>query len=108
MASYTRHMREEITYWPPAGNDGFGGRLYGPPESRKCRWQDDAVLFRDSQGREVVSQAVVYVNSPVVNEGMLYRGVTAAPAPLIGSLEIRQVSNSPSLQQTLSLNKVYL
>lgn len=108
MPSYTKHMRENITYWPPAGNDGFGGTSYGPPEPRKCRWQDDAVLFRDAQGREAVSQSVVYVNAPVVNGGKLLRAVSVAAVPPATAFEIRQVSNSPSLQQTLSLNKAYL
>lgn len=108
MPSYTRHMKEQITYWPPAGNDGFGGTGYGPPEVRLCRWQDDAVLFRDAQGREVTSQSVVYVNAPVVNGGKLFRGVSVAGAPIAGSLEIRQVGDSPNLAQSLSLTKVYL
>jgi hypothetical protein len=108
MASYTRHMREDITYWPPAANDGFGGTAYGPPQPRKCRWQDDAVLFRDAQGREAVSQSVIYINAPVVNGGKLLRGVSVAAVPPAEAREIRQVSDSPSLQQTLSLTKVYL
>jgi len=108
MASYKRHMREQITYWPPAGNDGFGGTGYGAPQSRLCRWQDDATLFRDAQGREVTSQSVVYVDSPVVNGGKLFRGISVAGTPPAGSLEIRQVGDSPNLVQSLSLTKVYL
>ena len=108
MASYQRHMREQITYWPPAANDGFGGRAYGPPEVRMCRWQDDAVLFRDAVGREVTSSSVVYVSAPVVNGGKLYRGISVAGTPPAGSLEIRQVGDSPNLTQSQSLTKVYL
>lgn len=108
MPAYTRHMKEQITYWPPAGNDGFGGTGYGPPEVRRCRWQDDAVLFRDASGREVVSQSVVYVNAPVVNKGKLYRGVSVSVLPEATALEIRQVGDSPNLTQTLSLTKAYL
>jgi hypothetical protein len=108
MPSYTRHMREQITYWPPAGNDGFGGRVYGAPESRLCRWQDDAVLFRDAQGREVVSESIVYVNSPVVEMGKLYRGISVSGVPEATAKEIRQVGDSPNLTQSLSLTKVYL
>lgn len=108
MPSYKRHMRETVTYWPPAGNDGFGGVAYGPPEARVCRWQDVAVLFRDSQGREVMSESVVYVTSPVVNRGKLLRAVSVELAPPEAAVEIRQVDDSPNLKQTLSLTKAYI
>lgn len=108
MPSYQRHMREQITYWPPAANDGFGGTGYGAAESRMCRWQDDAELFRDAQGREVTSQSIVYVSAPVIVGGKLFRGVSVAAVPPAGSLEVRQVGDSPDLKQTLSLTKVYL
>lgn len=65
-------------------------------------------MFRDAQGREVVSQSIVYVNAPVVNGGKLFRGVSVSGAPEAAALEIRQVGDSPNLTQSLSLTKAYL
>jgi hypothetical protein len=110
MPNYTRNMRRVITYWPPAGNDGFGGSGFGSPEERKCRWQDMAVQFRDPNGEELTSGAVVYVNSPVEVGGYLFDGVSVEtdPASVAGALEIRQTGRSASLRQTTDLNKVWL
>lgn len=108
MPNYKKHMRETITYWPPVGDNEFGDTLYGPPESRKCRWQDVAVLFRSNEGREEISSAVVYLSAPVENKGMLFRGVSEELTPVDGAKEIRQVGDSPNLKQSLSLVKVFL
>lgn len=62
MTAYTRNMKQDATYWAPGPNDGFGGQLMLSPILIKCRWQDQAVLFRDTSGREVTSSAVVYVD----------------------------------------------
>ena len=109
MTAYTRNMPETATYWPPGVNDGFGGTTYGQPVSAPCRWQDVAVLFRDSQGREVVSDAVVYFGSAVVeNGGRLLRGLSTNATPPSESREVRRVFASPDLDGVEVLYKVML
>lgn len=107
-AAFVEEFNQVATYWPPAGNDGFGGVRYGAPEPRRVRWQHDAQLFRDAQGREVVSNAVVYLDAPVVNGGMLYLGSSLELAPPAAALEVRQVAASPDLGATEQLNKAWL
>lgn len=106
--SYTHNMRERVTYWPVSGTDTFDSPLFGMPEPRMARWQDVAVLFRDAEGREVVSQAVVYVDREVKLGGYLFRGVSAAGTPPDGAFEIRQTGKSPNLTQTVTLHKAML
>lgn len=107
-AAFTEDFHERLTYWPPGANDGYGGTFHGPPEPRRARWQDVAQLFRDAQGREVVSQAVAYLDAPVALGGYLYRGVSDALQPGAGAFEVRQFQASPDLGATEQLNKAYL
>ena len=110
MSNYARHMSQNATYWSPAGNDGFGGVSYGAPVTLSCRWQDSAVLFRDSKAREATSSAIVYTDSPVSNQGYLFLGtsVEVDPTEVAGAFEIRQNSKSPSLSGQITLHKVFL
>lgn len=106
--AYTDNMTEALTYWPPAGNTGFGDVTYGNPVAIIGRWQDKRVLFRDAQGRETVSDAVVYVDRALELAGKLYRGESAALNPVAAAKEIRDVQQSPSLEGELALHKVLL
>lgn len=106
--AYTRHMRQTATYWPPGVNDGYGGLTYGAPEARACRWQNKAVLFRDAQGREVMSESIVYVAEAVEMAGKLLLGVSTADEPPEAAKEIRQLDRSPDLRNARELHKVYL
>ena len=103
-------MNERVWYYPPAGNDGFGGLNYGDPEERMCRWQDQIKLVRDAQGREVTSAAVVYVNSPVQAEGLLVRNLGDYPEPTPPETARRIIitGESPSLDQTRALHKAWM
>lgn len=108
--NYTRHMKQTLTYWAHGGNDGFGGLSFSTPVTMLCRWQEKAELFRDSQGRELTSSAVVYPVQPVLNQGYFYLGTSNAadPRSVSGAKEIRGTGSSPSLRNTESLNKVWL
>ena len=110
MTPWTRNMNERVWYYPPVGNDGFGALVYGAPEERLCRWQDQMKLVRDAQGRESMSAATVYVYSPVVAEGLMFRSSDDYPdgVPPEGSRRIIATCESPSLDQTRVLHKVFL
>ena len=104
-------MPHSATYWPPAGNDGFGLVGFGAPSLLACRWQDTQTMFRDAQGRDVMSDAVIYAASPVLVAGYLAPGdqtQIANPRDSEGAREIRQVGTSPSLDGSMELVKVFL
>ncbi|MCW5678453.1 MAG: hypothetical protein KIT65_10965 [Xanthobacteraceae bacterium] len=107
MTAYTENMTQAATYWPPSANDGFGGVSYGAATQILCRWQNAQKLFRDAQGQEVMSEAIVYVDRALQNKGKLKLGTHAGSAPS-DALEIRSVQVSPSLDGTQELNKVML
>lgn len=110
MTPYTRNMTQVATYWPPGANDGFGGVSYGAPVAIKCRWQDKAELFRDAEGQELTSSAVVYVDRPLEAKGYLFEGdsTDADPLSVDGAREVRQIGKSPSLKGSRVLHKVWL
>lgn len=106
--AYTDNLIHDLTYWPPDENDGFGKTSLGSPIAITGRWQDSAVLFRDAQGREVVSESVVYVSREVENGGYLYRGETEDAAPPASAREVRAIQSSPALDDTRTLYKAML
>ena len=105
MAYYSRGLNQQATYFPPAGQNGFGDPLFGAPVSVMVRWQDKADLFRDAQGREVVSSAVVYVSQDVEVPGRIGLGTMTDPAD---ASEIRQRGKSPSRSGSMDLVKLWL
>lgn len=105
MAIYARNMTQDATYFPPAGQNFAGDLSYGPAVAVKVRWQNKVDLFRDQQGREVVSSAVVYVAQAVEIGGKLGLGVLVSPSD---ALEIRNVGESPGLRNEKTLVKAWL
>jgi hypothetical protein len=107
--AYTHNMTETLTYWAQSGNTPSGGSTFTAPTEISGRWQQRQVLFRDAQGVERVSEAVVYVDRELMNGGYLFRGSSAAADPIAaGGKEIRAVQQSPSLGNEQTLHKVML
>ena len=101
---YTRNMTQAATYYPPTGQDGFGQPSFGAGQDVLVRWQDKADLFRDAQGREAVSSAVVYVNQDCEIGGKIGLG----SASVTDAREIRNVGRTPSLGGQRTLIKLWL
>jgi hypothetical protein len=106
-------MRQIATYWPPGQPDGFGGVEYGPAElldpgdGNGVRWEDKAELFRDADGQEVTSSAVVYLAHDVEIKGRLAVGDRTQDDPVVGR-EIRQRGVVTNLAATIELQQVWL
>ena len=106
-----RLMTQTATYWGPGTDDGLGGVTFPSPFLIDVRWQEKAELFRDSQGNQVVSNAVVYPPEPLAVGGYLALGnSTGEPDPrnVGGAYEVRNVAFSPSLDGSIKLNKAML
>lgn len=111
--AYTHDMNQTATYWAPGENNGFGGVDYDAPIVITCRWQDKVELLRSSDGRQVASSAVVYVDRPLVVQGWLalgdLRDTAGGPIPTdVGARTILQVGSSPDLDLEDTLHKVWL
>lgn len=110
MNNYTRHMHQTISYWAFAGIDRFGKASFAAPVTLRARWQDVAVLFKDAQGQQRTSSAVIYPEYNLTLKGYVKRGTDESfnPVGLDGAFEILQEADSPNLRGTMTLHKVFV
>lgn len=97
----------DITYWPPAKGDGFGGRVFSAPTVFKGRWEDRQESFITPEREMSQSLAIVYLPSYVSDSvqigGYLCNGISTATDPtdktkVTGAYEIRQMMKIPDLR----------
>jgi hypothetical protein len=108
---YQRNLNQIATYFPPGQPDGFGGVAFGVPIAIKCRWQNKADVFRNPQGDELTSSAVVYVDRLLEPKGALILGdLTGEETPfdVSGASFIGNIGRSPSLNAATELIKAWL
>lgn len=113
MSQYISSMNQVATYWPPGVSDGQGSTDFSTvdPVLISCRWQNDFVLFRDSEGRETTSSAVVYPAIEVEIGGYMALGdltATGDPRDVDTAFEIRQRYRTHSLDGISQLDKAML
>ncbi len=111
MTIATRHMKEDVTHWPIAGSDGYGGFTYDTPAVIKGRWEETAVLFLTPSGEEQISSSVVYLPSEVAVGDYLGLGdlsATADPTTLDDTWRVKQHGRNTDLRNLQSIRKVFL
>lgn len=64
---------QPAVYWT-GSPDGYGGYSWSVPQKVKVRWDDQAELVTDSEGKEVVSRARIMVATELVSGGRLWLG----------------------------------
>lgn len=94
-------LTQDLIYWAPAGNDGFGKTLFAKGCLMTCRWQAESVLFRDASGRQVTSDAAIYTETALALGGYVALGSTGegmdADHVAFAAFEVRSSGASPSL-----------
>lgn len=110
-----RNMHHDITHWPVTGSDGFGGFVFGSPVLYKGRWEDKVEIFLDTNGEEVVSQAIVYMADDTdVGDWIVLGDQVTIPIADPTTLEdppafrIRQRNRTTDLRNMSALRKVFL
>ncbi len=103
-------MHQTLTYWEHLGVDRFGAQSFAAPRQVACRWQDVAVLFRDAQGEQRTSSAVIYPIEQLELKGWVKRGIdySVNPVGIPGAFQILQKADSPNLSGTITLNNVFI
>ena len=103
-------MPQDLTYWAFAGVDAYSQSTFSAPVTVKCRWQDKQELFRNAQGQERVSSAIIYPVQALGVKGFVKLGIDATVSPLgvSGAHEIQSAGTSPNLNSSLTLNKVWV
>jgi hypothetical protein len=105
----TPNLHQDLTYWTVSA-DGFGGYSFGVPKTLKGRWEDKSELFTSGYGKEMVSKAIVYLDTDVTLDGYLMLGTTtvADPTTLPGAYQVAAFRKVPNLGAVRFERKAYL
>ena len=96
-------LTQDITNWTIT-SDGFGGYTYETPTLLKGLWLDKHEMFRNASNEEVVSNAIVYLDSDVEVGSYIAQGdytSVADPTTLSGAsrvLGFRKIPNITSIR----------
>jgi hypothetical protein len=108
ISNYSRKMFQTATYWAPLPPGITGQTTFSAPVIISCRWEDKQVLFKNKEGKDVLSDAIVYVDRPLVLEGYLSLGVSMSTDPRGIGREIQAVGKTVNVRARKRLNKVML
>lgn len=110
MTFVTRNLKQHLTHWEVT-SDGYGGFTFGTPTTYLCRWEDKNVLFTNELGEEVVSSAVVLLDTSLSVGDYVALGDNTGvsdPTTLSDAHRIRQKNRVTDLRNVTSLHKVFL
>lgn len=114
MSLITRMRRQKAVYWARSATaNRFGVFTFSSPVEIECRWDDSAQQYRDENGEEALSNAVVYVDRDMKQGDRLKKGEMESDTPddpmeLLDSYEIKRFDDTPNLKATESLRTAYL
>ena len=98
---------QPIVYWANPVNNGEGGFTYDDPVEILGRWEELNEVIMGTDGKEMISQARVFLTQEVDEEGAMWLGslsdLDSAPAPddsAVAALRIIAFSRLPELGST--------
>lgn len=111
-----RQLKDDIVYWGTPSPDGFGGATFADYVDLKGRWEDRNDLFIDTEGKESMTKAVVYVTQDMDLGGWLFKGLTTdissadqdAPQDVDNAYEIRGFKKVSNMKGDGYERKVFL
>jgi len=99
--------KQTAVYWGNPVNDGYGKNTYDSPVEISCRWEnvDQVVEENNVDGRKLVSRSVVYTDSDLDVEGVLFLGCLSDltseeksdPSKKESAFIIKRVEKSPAI-----------
>lgn len=104
---------QTATHWGVAGRDEFDEIIFDAPVEVLVRWEQKQELFMDNQGKQVLSNAIVYPLEELPIEGYLALGSFSETNPKESSLtnisfEIKMQSIITNIKNTKEIIKVWL
>ena len=115
MGDYTtKNLLDTLVYWGTPSRKGIVVTFAEPTEING-RWVDKAEMYKDNEGREQLSQAVVLVDQDVDVGGYLMKGDLtylpsddSAPHEDEDAYEIKQFQKATNIRGTKTVRKVWL
>jgi len=113
---FTRLLKQTAVYWDSPSYDGYSKKTFADPVEISIRWEDKQELFMDSQGKEKLSQAVIYINQDVVVGAFIYLGTLSElgsseegdPYLVANAKEVKAFGKSPDVGATQYIRKVWI
>jgi hypothetical protein len=112
MHTQRKSLNQDVTAWAVTP-DGWGGDEFGTPQLIKGRWEDTNEVFqnRTREERELVSKAVVFLDTQLKVGDILYLGdmsSLANPSNLEGAFKIQLFEKVTDLRSATSVNMAVL
>jgi len=112
----TGKCTQPIVYWGNPVNDGQGGYTYDSPVEILGRWEELNEVIVGNDGKEMISQARVFLTQEVDEEGAMWLGeltdLDSAPVPsdsAVAGLYIVATSRLPKMgSATMNLYRANL
>ena len=105
----TKNLRQVIEYREPNGLRKVGGDAdFGQLRRQACRYQQKTQIVKTGDGEDAVSDTVVYVVQVIAIDSMVWLDGTNDPTDFAGARRALAVQESPSIDASQSLWKVFL
>lgn len=107
-------LKQTCVYWGSPTPSGYANQsTYADAVEISCRWSLKKELYRNQNGEEELSDALVTVSQDLDIGGFLYLGdlndLDSSPEPMAsGAFEIRAFEKIPSVDGTKFLRRAYL
>lgn len=109
--NYQGMLKQKATWWSVSPN-GFGGDIFAAPALLDCRWENRQEVFTGQiDRRELVSNAVVYLNQDVSVGDYLVEGDQTAqtdPTGVVGAFKIQRFDSIPDLRNLQKVRRAVL
>lgn len=109
MSFLTRNLKQDITVWNQAADkDNFGNLTYSSPRTIKGRWEENDNLTITLDGREITSQAVVFLKEDVAVGDYLFLGTDSSlfPDSVSDAFEVKSFKKTPSLRNSKQFERM--
>lgn len=113
---FTHLLNQKAVYWAAPTRDGYHTPTFATPVEVSVRWEEKAELFVDSNGKEVQSKSIVFLDTDAVLDGYFYLGTLtslstaqkADPRTLSAAYPVRGYSKTADIHGLSYLRKVFL
>ena len=70
----SRMLNQTAVYWAVTGKDRYNAKTFAEPTEIACRWEEKQTKILNSEKEEVLSSAIIYIQSNLTIGGFLYLG----------------------------------
>jgi len=99
---------DTVVYWASPSEESDGSFGFDAGAEITCFWKEETEVFTDANGKEMISNAMVYVEQDLDEQGMIFHGALtdltagqiADPKTVQAAYEIKKFIKLESMYQT--------